>query len=108
MRFTVSVVALTLVAQANVWGGVSAFTPSTRSPAPLSLLSSATQRRSATPLYFTLNRETGKSQLDPSVIDRYNDLPFPSEKVLAEYVWVDAAGNCRSKTRTLPIDKVSD
>jgi glutamine synthetase len=52
-------------------------------------------------------RETGKSSLDPSVIQRYNDLPFPEESVLAEYVWVDAEGNTRSKTRTLPAKKVS-
>jgi glutamine synthetase len=52
-------------------------------------------------------RETGKSSLDPSVIQRYNDLPFPEESVLAEYVWVDADGNTRSKTRTLPAKKVS-
>jgi len=50
-------------------------------------------------------RETGKSSLDPSVIQRYNDLPFPEESVLAEYVWVDADGNTRSKTRTLPAKK---
>jgi hypothetical protein len=27
--------------------------------------------------------------------------------ILAEYVWVDAVGNTRSKTRTLPLSKVS-
>lgn len=53
-----------------------------------------------------LDRSTGKSQLDPAVIDRYDALPFPEEKVLAEYVWVDAVGNTRSKTRTLPKSKV--
>lgn len=39
------------------------------------------------------------------VIDRYYNLPFPNDKVLAEYVWVDAVGSCRSKTRTLPASK---
>lgn len=39
------------------------------------------------------------------VIDRYYNLPFPPDKVLAEYVWVDALGSCRSKTRTLPASK---
>jgi hypothetical protein len=53
-----------------------------------------------------LDRTTGKSQLDPAVIDRYQNLPYPAETVLAEYVWVDAVGNARSKTRTLPSQKV--
>jgi glutamine synthetase len=53
-----------------------------------------------------LERTTGESQLDPIVIDRFNALPFPKDKVLAEYVWVDAAGNTRSKTRTLAAAKV--
>jgi hypothetical protein len=53
-----------------------------------------------------LDRTTGKSQLDPAVIDRYQNLPFPAETILAEYVWVDAEGNARSKTRTLPSQKV--
>ena len=53
-----------------------------------------------------LNRVTGQSQLDPAVIQRYADLPMPANTVLAEYVWVDAEGNTRSKTRTLPSAKV--
>ena len=53
-----------------------------------------------------LPRTTGQSQLDPSVIQRYNDLPYPADTVLAEYVWVDAVGVARSKTRTLPLSKV--
>jgi hypothetical protein len=53
-----------------------------------------------------LDRTTGKSQLDPAVIDRYDRLPYPAETILAEYVWVDAVGNTRSKTRTLPASKV--
>lgn len=53
-----------------------------------------------------LSGETGMSQLDPAVIARYNDLPFPADTILAEYVWVDAVGNTRSKTRTLPSKKV--
>lgn len=53
-----------------------------------------------------MNRVTGQSQLDPAVIQRYMDLPFPPDTVLAEYVWVDADGNTRSKTRTLPASKV--
>ena len=53
-----------------------------------------------------LEIKTGRSQLDPAVIHRYQDLPFPSDKVLAEYVWVDAVGTTRSKTRTLAKSKV--
>eukprot|EP00546_Thalassionema_frauenfeldii_P009753 CAMPEP_0178914474 /NCGR_PEP_ID=MMETSP0786-20121207/11446_1 /TAXON_ID=186022 /ORGANISM="Thalassionema frauenfeldii, Strain CCMP 1798" /LENGTH=416 /DNA_ID=CAMNT_0020587387 /DNA_START=34 /DNA_END=1284 /DNA_ORIENTATION=+ len=54
-----------------------------------------------------LNSQTGQSSLDPAVIDRYNSLEFPQDKILAEYVWVDAVGNTRSKTRTLPSSKAS-
>lgn len=54
-----------------------------------------------------LAKTTGRSALDPAVIAKYRELPFPADKVLAEYVWVDAAGNPRSKTRTLPAEKVS-
>ena len=64
-------------------------------------------RASTTALQSSLKRETGRSQLDPAVIQRYNDLPFPDETILAEYVWVDAVGETRSKTRTLPAKKVS-
>jgi len=54
-----------------------------------------------------LSSQTGMSSLDPSVIDKYNSLPMPTEKVLAEYVWVDAKGETRSKTRTLPVAKTA-
>ena len=53
-----------------------------------------------------LDSVTGRSQLDPAVIAKYNALPYPEDTVLAEYVWVDADGNTRSKTRTLPKAKV--
>ena len=67
---------------------------------------SVSNRLSSTSLNVgLLIRETGKSQLDPSVIDRYHQLPYPTDLVLAEYVWVDADGNTRSKTRTLPAKK---
>lgn len=52
-----------------------------------------------------MKAQTGQSSLDPAVIAKYNDLPFPSDQVLAEYVWVDAVGNTRSKTRTLDASK---
>lgn len=54
----------------------------------------------------SLDRLTGRSQLDPVVVDRYNAIPYPKDLILAEYVWVDADGQCRSKTRTLPAKKV--
>ena len=63
--------------------------------------------RANTSLKAILESQTGKSQLDPAVIARYNELPFPEDKILAEYVWADAVGNTRSKTRTLPAAKVS-
>ena len=52
-----------------------------------------------------MKAQTGQSSLDPAVIDKYNALPFPEDKVLAEYVWVDAVGNARSKSRTLDAKK---
>jgi len=69
----------------------SAFAPSFPAPA----------RRTTSLSVGSLNIETGRSQLDTAVIDRFNALPYPADKVLAEYVWVDAKGECRSKTRTL-------
>lgn len=74
--------------------------------AGFSINSNANLRSQSMALHFNLNRETGKSQLDPAVLARYQDLPFPADRVLAEYVWVDAVGNLRSKTRTLPLSKV--
>ena len=53
-----------------------------------------------------LTKTTGKSSLDPAVIAKYDALAYPKDLVLAEYVWVDADGNTRSKTRTLPATKV--
>jgi len=52
-----------------------------------------------------LSISTGRAALDPDVVERYASLAYPKDKVLAEYVWVDAAGNTRSKTRTLPVSK---
>jgi len=52
-----------------------------------------------------MKAQTGQSSMDATVIAKYDDLPFPTEKVLAEYVWVDAVGNTRSKTRTLESKK---
>lgn len=61
--------------------------------------------RPATALNGVLTKVTGRSSLDPAVIARYDALSFPSDTILAEYVWVDADGNTRSKTRTLPASK---
>jgi len=59
-------------------------------------------RKTALNMVQHLEQKTGVAQLDTAVIDRFNSLPYPTDKVLAEYVWVDAKGECRSKTRTLP------
>jgi len=52
-----------------------------------------------------LSTQTGRAALDSDVVDRYARLPYPANKILAEYVWVDAKGETRSKTRTLHPDK---
>jgi glutamine synthetase len=77
-------------------GYVSAFSPMVGKARPQTSLQMA----------GVLQGVTGRSQLDPAVIDRYDSLPFPADKILAEYVWVDADGGTRSKTRTLPAAKV--
>ena len=42
------------------------------------------------------------SLTNKAVLDRYLNLPVPSQKCQAEYVWIDGTGeNLRSKTRTL-------
>jgi len=78
----------------SVLGAASAFAPAAR-------VASST-RASTLRMAKHLEPQTGSSQLDPSVIDRFNELPYPEGKILAEYVWVDAKGECRSKPRTLP------
>ena len=89
MKFTAAVALLACAVQ------TSAFTPF------------ATNARHGSALTAQiLGRQTGQSPLDPAVIQRYKDLPFPADTILAEYVWVDADGNTRSKTRTLPASKV--
>ena len=87
MKFSSSIVALAFATQAL------AFSP-------------AKAPRSSTALNAgVLEKKTGQSSLDPAVIARYNDLAFPTDTILAEYVWVDAKGETRSKTRTLPASK---
>lgn len=63
------------------------------------------QNRASTSLNVLLPKLTGQSALDPAVIAKYDALSFPGEKIMAEYVWVDADGNTRSKTRTLTPEK---
>lgn len=69
---------------------------------------SANKVHLSTSLNVILPKLTGQSPLDPNVIAKYDSLAFPAETVLAEYVWVDAEGNTRSKTRTLTPDKVGN
>lgn len=88
MKFATTTIALCL-------SSVAAFSPAAMNSRPSSSLQMA----------GVLSSQTGQSSLDPSVIERYNDLAFPSEKIMAEYVWVDAVGNTRSKTRTLAASK---
>jgi len=58
-----------------------------------------------TSLNAVLSTQTGQASMDPSVVERYSSLAIPSDKIQAEYVWVDAEGNTRSKTRTLSASK---
>jgi len=88
MKFSTAIIGLTAVA----FGSVNAFAPN----------AAFSRGSSALAMSNILSTKTGQSSLDPAVTERYNSLPIPSEKVLAEYVWVDAEGNTRSKTRTLP------
>lgn len=78
---------------ASIATSVSAFAPSLSTP------------KSTTALNVILPKTTGQSALDPSVIAKYDSLSYPAGKILAEYVWVDADGNTRSKTRTLDASK---
>lgn len=98
MKFTAAAIAFAVVCAVPSGAFV---VPAAKPAADARSLSSSSTR-----LFTMLDRKTGQSQLDPAVIDRYMDLPFPPDKVLAEYVWVDADGNTRSKTRTLKADKV--
>lgn len=93
MKFSLSAIALTCAS-------VSAF-------APTAFQRNAASTALSMARYEPLSVQTGKSSLDTAVIDKYNALPMPQDKVLAEYVWVDAKGECRSKTRTLPLSKTS-
>jgi glutamine synthetase len=61
--------------------------------------------RASTSLNSILTKQTGRAALDPAVVNKYDALEFPPDKIMAEYVWVDADGNTRSKTRTLPAAK---
>jgi len=87
MRFTVS---------ALVVAGAAAFAPMQQAARPSTSLGMVDA---------ILKKHTGQASLDPSVVAQYASLPLPTDKVLAEYVWVDAVGNTRSKTRTLPTDR---
>merc|ERR1719261_2464512 len=54
-----------------------------------------------------LTSNTGTAALDPAMVAKYSSIPQPTETVMAEYVWLDAVGNTRSKTRTLPPAKTA-
>ncbi len=53
-----------------------------------------------------LSKQTGVSSLDPRVIAKFDSLA-PSDRVIVEYVWVDAVGNLRSKARSLPVERTT-
>ena len=47
-----------------------------------------------------------KVMLDRTVLDKYMDLPV-TQKIQAEYLWIDAAGEVRSKCRTVAKTKAT-
>ena len=94
MKLSIATVAIAAI------GAASAFAPTRKSFVPA---------RATTALNAELlTKTTGQSALDSTVMDRYTAIPFPSDAILAEYVWVDADGNTRSKTRTLTPDKTAE
>ena len=95
-----SIVALLLT---TVVGPTSAFAPIARHDGNISPSSSSS---ALLRMANHLEIRTGRSQLDTDVVSRFDALPYPSDKILAEYVWVDSKGECRSKTRTLPASRV--
>mmetsp|Transcript_29214 Transcript_29214/g.67018 ORF Transcript_29214/g.67018 Transcript_29214/m.67018 type:complete len:127 (-) Transcript_29214:2398-2778(-) len=70
-------------------------------------LAKSTEKKNAIRHTGLLPAVSGLSAFDANIILKYEALTFPEGKVLAEYVWIDASGNCRSKTRTLPANKVN-
>jgi len=88
MKFSTSIIALASASSAMAFAPIAA--PS-----------------KGTALSAILSKTTGQSSMDPAVIAKYDALSYPEESVLAEYVWVDAVGNTRSKTRTLTPDKAA-
>ena len=52
-----------------------------------------------------MQRITGRSAMEVGILDRYMALP-QNGKIQAEYVWIDAAGKTRSKTRSLDKSRV--
>lgn len=54
-----------------------------------------------------LERVTGKSSMDVGILNRYLSLD-QHDKIQAEYVWIDAVGKTRCKTRTLEKSRVAN
>ena len=67
-------------------------------------------RRTTASMSLLLAQETGKSAIDPTVFQKYLDIPIGDCKqgIMAEYCWIDADGGVRSKTRTLPKSKLEN
>lgn len=88
MKFSTAIIALASASSAMAFAPISA-------------------PQKSTALNGVLGKVTGQSALDPAVVAKYDALAYPDDSILAEYVWVDAVGNTRSKTRTLTAAKAA-
>jgi len=54
---------------------------------------------------MSLVKVSGKASMEPAVLQRFLSLPL-TDKIQAEYVWIDADGKTRSKGRTIERSKI--
>ena len=62
-------------------------------------------RQPLTPAKALLSQQTGESPTNTAVLERFLALPNLAPCVQCEYIWIDADGKTRSKTRTVEAKK---